>query len=114
LLRRMIRNLIDNARRHGGDAAPEVRVGRTAGNRAAIEVRDHGPGIADGERERIFEPFYRPAGFAESGRGSGLGLALVHQIARQHGGEVVCTPANGGGSRFTITIPACTANAGAA
>jgi signal transduction histidine kinase len=106
LLRRMLRNLIDNARRHGGDAAPEVRVRRGAGNRATVDVRDHGPGIADGERERIFEPFYRPAGSAESGRGSGLGLALVRQIARHHGGEVACAPADGGGSRFTVALPA--------
>ena len=106
LLRRMIRNLIDNARRHGGGAAPEVRVARTAGNRARVDVRDHGPGIAEGERERIFEPFYRPAGFAESGRGSGLGLALVRQIARHHDGDVICEPAAGGGSRFTVTLPA--------
>jgi signal transduction histidine kinase len=106
LLRRMVRNLIDNARRHGGDAAPEVRVSRAAGNRASIDVRDHGPGIADGERARIFEPFYRPAGFSESGRGSGLGLALVRQIARHHGGEVASQPADGGGSRFTVVLPA--------
>jgi len=105
LLRRMVRNLIDNARRHGGDAEPEVRVGRD-GNRARVDVRDHGAGIADDERERIFEPFYRPAGFSESGRGSGLGLALVRQIARHHGGEVTCERAAGGGSRFTVALPA--------
>jgi signal transduction histidine kinase len=114
LLRRMIRNLIDNARRHGGDAAPEVRVGRAGGNRASIDVRDHGPGIVDGERARIFEPFYRPAGFAESGRGSGLGLALVRQIARHHGGDVVCAPADGGGSRFTVALPAADPSRGMA
>ncbi len=114
LLRRMIRNLIDNARRHGGDAAPEVRVGRAGGNRASIDVRDHGPGIVDGERARIFEPFYRPAGFAESGRGSGLGLALVRQIARHHGGDVVCAPAHGGGSRFTVALPAADPSRGMA
>ena len=77
-----------------------------AGNRARVEVRDHGPGIADGERERIFEPFYRPAGFAERGRGSGLGLALVRQIARHHGGDAACEPADGRGSRFTVALPA--------
>lgn len=83
LLRRLVRNLIDNARRHGGDAAPEIRVGKADGS-ATLVVRDRGPGIPAEERERIFEPFYRRAGFAESGRGSGLGLALVRQIARSH------------------------------
>ena len=104
LLRRMVRNLIDNARRHGGDAAPEVRVSRQNG-RAVITVRDHGPGIPADERERIFEPFYRLAGSAETGKGSGLGLALVRQIARHHGGDVQCNAAEGGGSHFTITLP---------
>jgi signal transduction histidine kinase len=105
LLRRMIRNLIDNARRHGGDAAPEVTVNRTDG-RATLSVRDHGPGIPDSERERVFEPFYRRIGSAESGRGSGLGLALVRQIARHHGGDVACRAAQGRGSLFTVTLPA--------
>lgn len=106
LLRRMIRNLIDNARRHGSDAAPDIRVSRHDGGRALLEVRDHGPGIPQDERERIFEPFYRLAGSAETGRGSGLGLALVRQIARHHGGDVTCGAAEGGGSVFAITLPA--------
>jgi signal transduction histidine kinase len=106
LLRRMVRNLIDNARYHGGDIAPQVTVNRLPGHGAQIEVRDHGPGIPESERGRIFEPFYRLAGSAETGRGSGLGLALVRQIARHHGGEVQCRAAAGGGSVFSIVIPA--------
>ena len=106
LLRRMIRNLIDNARRHGSDAAPDVRVTQTTGHEALIEVGDHGPGVPENERERIFEPFYRLAGSSETGRGSGLGLALVRQIARHHGGEVHCGAAPGGGSVFSILLPA--------
>jgi signal transduction histidine kinase len=105
LLRRMIRNLIENARRHGGDAAPDVRVIRQDG-RAVVSIRDHGPGIPEGERERVFEPFYRRTGSVEIGRGSGLGLALVRQIARHHGGDVTCRAAQGGGSLFTVTLPA--------
>jgi signal transduction histidine kinase len=104
LLRRMIRNLIENARRHGGDGAPEIRVSRAAGQTIVL-VRDHGPGIPEGERERIFQPFYRLPGSAETGRGSGLGLALVRQIARHHGGDVQCRAAEGGGSAFFIELP---------
>src|SRR5262245_4529208 len=104
-LLRMIRNLIDNARRHGGGTAPEIGVGRQDG-RAVVSVRDHGPGVPDSERERVFESFYRRTGSAESGRGSGLGLALVRQIARHHGGDVTCRAADGGGSVFTVTLPA--------
>jgi signal transduction histidine kinase len=106
LLRRMIRNLLENARRYGGEAAPDVRVGRLPDRRAWIEVRDRGPGISEGERERIFEPFHRLPGAAETGRGSGLGLALVRQIARHHGGDAVCLAADGGGSRFRVVLPA--------
>jgi signal transduction histidine kinase len=105
LLRRMIRNLLENARHHGGARTPDVRVGRAPIGRAEIEVRDHGPGIPEAEREKIFAPFYRLTGSAETGRGSGLGLALVRQIARSHGGDVQCLAAEGGGSLFRITLP---------
>jgi len=71
-----------------------------------LEVRDHGPGIPEDERERIFEPFYRLIATHESGRGSGLGLALVRDIAGRHGGDAVCLAADGGGSRFRVDLPA--------
>ena len=104
LLRRLIRNLIENARRYGGDGPIAVRVSRD-GSRAVLEVSDHGPGVPESERQRIFEPFYRLAGAGETGRGSGLGLALVLDIARRHGGDAVCLPADGGGSRFRVDLP---------
>ena len=105
LLRRLIRNLIENARRHGGDGPIDLSVERQ-GERAVLEVADRGPGVPEAERQRIFEPFYRPAGSRESGRGSGLGLALVLDIARRHGGNAVCVAAEGGGSRFRVDLPA--------
>jgi signal transduction histidine kinase len=105
LLRRLIRNLLENARRYAGDGPIEISVHPTAG-RAILEVTDHGPGIPASERERIFEPFYRLPETRENGRGSGLGLALVRQIARRHGGDAVCLAAEGGGSRFRIDLPA--------
>lgn len=105
LLRRLVRNLLENARRYGGDGAIELSV-QPQGARAVLEVRDHGPGVPADERERIFEPFYRRAATRETGRGSGLGLALVRDIAGRHGGEVVCLAAESGGSRFRIDLPA--------
>ncbi len=105
LLRRLIRNLLENARRHGGEGQIEVSVTEEAG-RAVLEVSDRGPGVPAAERQRIFEPFYRLAGGSETGRGSGLGLALVLDIARRHGGDAVCLAADGGGSRFRIDLPA--------
>jgi signal transduction histidine kinase len=84
LLRRMIRNLLENARRHGAPPIA-VSVGR-AGEGAELRVCDGGPGIAEAERESVFRPFHRFAGAGNSG-GTGLGLALVRQIARRHGGD---------------------------
>jgi len=103
LLRRAARNLLENARRHGGGSV-EATVRRTGGGAARIEVCDRGPGVPDHERERIFEPFYRPAGTREREGGVGLGLALVRQIARKHGGDARCLPREGGGSRFVLEL----------
>jgi len=103
LLRRMIRNLLDNARRHGGGAT-RIQVGAKAEGTAQLVVEDHGQGIAEADRERVFEPFYRAAGARSAVRGFGLGLAIVRQIARAHGGDVSYAPLASGGSRFTVTL----------
>ena len=104
LLRRLIRNLLENAARHG---RPPFRVAVTRREGGArIVVSDCGEGIAPAERERVFEPFYRPAGRSESAGGWGLGLSLVRQIARRHGGDVVCDAEPGGGSRFVVDLAA--------
>jgi signal transduction histidine kinase len=101
LLRRMIRNLVDNAELHGRPPI-EVTVDRQ-NDQAILRVTDHGPVIDESARERLFSMFYRIPG--RSGpRGSGLGLALVKQIARRHGGDVVYDAARG--SCFTVTLPA--------
>ncbi len=107
LLRRLVRNLLENARRHGHGAPFEAKVFVDRG--AVLEVSDRGPGVAADERERIFEPFYRARGAAESAGGAGLGLALVRRIAEQHGGGVVCLARDGGGSVFRVTLPALAA-----
>jgi len=99
LLRRMIRNLLENAKRHGAPPI-EARVSR-AGKLVDIAVCDHGAGVPESERERVFEPFYR----AGTGQGSGLGLALVRQIARRHGGEARCAPQSPRGSCFVVVLP---------
>lgn len=102
LLRRMIRNLLENARRHG---APPIRVRVDgAGGRAEVRVCDQGPGVPEAEREAVFRPFYRFAGAGE-GAGAGLGLALVRQIARRHGGEARFVGEDGG-SCFVVSLDA--------
>jgi len=101
LLRRLVRNLLDNARRYGGGTAIEVSLARR-GEAIKLSVCDRGPGVAAEERERIFEPFYRPAGTREQEGGVGLGLALVRQIARHHNGDVHCAARPGGGTSFEV------------
>jgi len=101
-LRRMLRNLFENAERHGNGAAISAVVEATHARMARIIVSDAGPGVPEPERERIFMPFYRPSGVRDSG--SGLGLALVREIARRHGGDVRYLPGDGGGSCFEVTI----------
>ncbi len=111
LLRRLVRNLLENAQRYGGgEFSIEVASRRgdqgNQGNEAVISVCDRGGGVAPELRERIFEPFFRQPGHAEREGGVGLGLALVRQIAQQHGGQVRCAPREGGGSCFVVTLPA--------
>ncbi len=103
LLRRLIRNLLENAKRHG---VPPVEVTlRRENTNAVFDVTDAGPGVPEEERERVFTPFYRTKGTTES-TGAGLGLSLVRQIAELHGGSVVVAPLPAGRSCFRVTIPA--------
>jgi len=103
LLRRLIRNLVENAAKHGAPPV-EIELSRT-GDSIAIAVRDHGPGIPEAERERVFEPFYRPRGRAESAGSWGLGLSIVRQIAERHGGTVSCRSGPDGGASFIAVLP---------
>ena len=105
LLRRALRNLLENARRYGGGEAVVVSLAPAAGGGAELRVCDRGPGVPEAWRERIFEPFLRLPGHAEREGGVGLGLALVRQIARRHGGEACCTAREGGGSCFSLWLP---------
>jgi two-component system OmpR family sensor kinase len=100
LLRRAIRNLLENARRYGnGDIRVELG---SANGFATVRVTDRGPGVPPALRERIFEPFYRLPGASERNGGVGLGLALVKSIAERHGGSVRCEDGPEGGASFVI------------
>ncbi|HSN34670.1 MAG TPA: ATP-binding protein, partial [Ideonella sp.] len=89
LLRRAARNLLENARRYGGDDV-SVELHRSPAGMVELRVADRGPGVPEAARERIFEPFYRLPGHAEREGGVGLGLALVRQIAQAHQGRAHC------------------------
>ena len=103
LLRRALRNLLENARRYSqGEITLSVQ---RHGAMAELRVRDHGPGVPEDLRERIFEPFYRLPGASERAGGVGLGLALVRSIARRHHGSVHCEANPGGGACFVLRLP---------
>ena len=104
LLRRALRNLLENAHRYGGSEVLASVVRLPSGG-AEVRVCDRGPGVPDAYRERIFEAFFRLPGHAEREGGVGLGLSLVRQIAQRHGGQVRCEPREGGGSCFVLSLP---------
>ncbi len=105
LVRRALRNLLENGRRYGGAEADLGVTIRTRGENVAVSVCDRGPGVPPAMRERIFEPFFRLPGHAEQAGGVGLGLSLVKQIAERHGGSVRCEDRAGGGSCFVLELP---------
>ena len=108
LLRRLMRNLLENANRYAkaGQTQPVVLSLELDAKQVTLRVTDHGPGVPAELRERIFEPFYRAPGASERDGGVGLGLALVKSIAQRHGGSVRCeAAASGQGACFVVTLP---------
>ncbi len=107
LLRRLIRNLLENARRYsnGHISLSLAKARHGAQELAVMTVQDRGPGVPADQRERIFEPFYRLPGASEREGGVGLGLALVKSISQRHGGSVRCEARAGGGSSFIVELP---------
>ncbi|MNV46002.1 Sensor protein RstB [compost metagenome] len=106
LLRRAVRNLLENARRYShGEITLELAC--VGGRHAEIRVSDHGPGVPAEQRERIFEKFYRLPGASERSGGVGLGLALVRSIAERHDGRVHCAGRSDGapGACFVLSLP---------
>lgn len=103
LLRRVVRNLLENAHRHAAGIVTVTLL--REGDQAVIRVCDRGPGVPAGLRERIFEPFYRLPGATERDGGVGLGLALVKSITARHRGSVHCEDRPGGGACFVVRLP---------
>ena len=115
LLRRMVRNLLENARRYGATEGEGLAVQEQVGSivltlssqetQVHVQVCDRGPGVPVAWRERIFEPFFRLPGASERVGGVGLGLSLVKSIAERHGGRVSCADRPGGGACFKLVLP---------
>jgi PAS domain S-box-containing protein len=102
---KIVLNLLSNALKFTFEGKIAVRL-RDAGDHAALEVSDTGTGIAEADLPRVFERFHRIEGArARTHEGSGIGLALVHDLARLQGGNVGVTSALGRGTTFTVSIP---------
>ena len=99
----VVSNLVANATRHAAGSPIEIRVTREP-SAVAIEVRDHGPGLPEGQLARIFERFERGTSMRHYG-GLGLGLYVVRQIAEAHGGQVIAHNAPDGGACLIVRLP---------
>ena len=102
-LERILANLLDNAARHGGGGEVTVALRREGGDLVVV-VADRGPGVPEGDLERLFERFYK-ADPARASVGSGLGLAIARSHARALGGDLVARRREGGGLEFAARIP---------
>lgn len=107
---RILGNLLANAVHHTPPESPVELSVQREGVALVFAVADRGPGVAVAERDRIFEPFYRPAGAPADGGGAGLGLAIARRLAELQGGTIEYAPRPGGGSIFTLRLPAETAH----
>lgn len=106
LMARLLNNLISNAFRYGSDGG-HVRVTvRREAEQAVLTVRDDGQGIPPDQQEKIWQRFYQVDAARSGGEGTGLGLYMVRQIARLHGGTAEVESVPGQGSTFTVRIPA--------
>jgi two-component system sensor histidine kinase KdpD len=103
---RALVNLVENALKYSPPGQPIEAAVRREGSWLAFSILDRGAGIAPGERERIFEPFYRPPGSAPDVGGAGLGLSIARGIMQAQGGSLAYDPRDGGGSIFTLRVPA--------
>ncbi len=99
MIERAVGNLVDNAVKYSPDGPIDIEI-----EGSTLTVADRGPGVADADKPHVFERFYR-ATEARSSAGSGLGLSIVADIAAHHDGSVGVTDRDGGGARFTLTLP---------
>jgi DNA-binding response OmpR family regulator/HAMP domain-containing protein len=106
MVARVLRNLIENARRHGGPRGTVAVSSTAAGEHLLIEVDDDGPGIPLTEREPIFDRFHRSdTGRARAAGGSGLGLAIARSVVEAHGGKISASESPLGGARIAFELP---------
>jgi two-component system OmpR family sensor kinase len=102
---RIVANVVANAYRYCANAEPPRITTRAADRDAVVEVSDNGPGIADEDLERVFEPFWRLHADAGVPDGNGLGLTIARSLARRNGGRLTVTSRPGAGATFRLALP---------
>ncbi|MGH9431337.1 MAG: sensor histidine kinase [Terriglobia bacterium] len=105
LMELALRQIVDNALKYSPPAGEITVKAQMSQGRLALSVLDRGPGIAEAERSKVFEKFYRSAGNRGQITGSGMGLAIAQEIVKAHGGEIVLKDNPGGGADFSIFLP---------
>ena len=105
MIAKVIRLVLDNALRYSPAGSPIVLSAEFTGAEIVLSVRDHGPGVPESERERIFDSHYRGSTATKGTPGTGLGLASAKCIMQAHGGEIWVTSADGNGSLFHLSLP---------
>jgi two-component system sensor histidine kinase KdpD len=100
-----LRQVIDNGLKYSSPATELEVAAETRPGGVTIRVRDRGPGIPEGDLERIFDRFYRRPAAKDHVRGSGMGLYIAREIARAHGGDLWAESVLGSGSEFCLTLP---------
>ncbi|MFI1103620.1 ATP-binding protein [Streptomyces melanogenes] len=105
LLERAVANIVENAVKYSPDAVPVLVAASALGGRVEVRVADHGPGVPDDSKERIFEPFQR-YGDAPRGAGVGLGLAVARGFVESMGGTLTAEDTPGGGMTMVLTLSA--------
>ncbi|HJZ50292.1 MAG TPA: ATP-binding protein, partial [Roseiflexaceae bacterium] len=106
----VLTNLIENATRYTSQGRPILIRATADPDGLTVEVRDHGPGIPEGMRARIFEKFVRAVQPERPASGVGLGLAICKGIVEAHGGRIWAENAPDGGARFMFTLPLASAD----
>ncbi len=105
--RRIVLNLLDNAAKYAGTDSPILLTLKSENGHARLSVEDRGPGIPERDRERVWQPYFRLERDRRSSiAGTGIGLAVVHDLVIQHEGECRVEEAPGGGARIVVTLPA--------
>ncbi|MDE3180245.1 MAG: DUF4118 domain-containing protein [Acidobacteriota bacterium] len=100
-----LRQLLDNAAKYSAAVSPLALRARAAEGRVVVSVLDHGPGIEETHRDRIFDKFYRVPGQGGKAGGTGIGLAVAREILNAHEGDIWVESRPGQGSEFFISIP---------